>query len=166
MKVRTLFLLIVLLAISIFAALNWNAIMMPTTLSLGVAVVEAPLGLFMLGILAFLTAFFLVFVVYLQTSGLLEARRHARELQANRELADQAETSRFTELKGFLEAELERQAGLHAELKDVVLARVDQLDRDLRSAVEQSSNTLSAYIGELEDRIEKGGKAPTPAQDT
>jgi hypothetical protein len=166
MKVRTLFLLIVLVAISVFAALNWNAIMMPTTLSLGIAVVEAPLGLVMLGILAFLTALFLVFVVYLQTVALLEARRHARELQSNRELADQAEASRFTELKGFLEVELKRQVGFDAELRDVVLARVDQLDRDLRSVVEQSSNTLSAYIGELEDRLEKGGQAPTPSQTT
>jgi hypothetical protein len=166
MKIRTLFLLIVLVAISVFAALNWNVIMMPTTLSLGVAVVEAPLGLVMLGILAFLTALFLVFVVYLQTSALLEARRHARELQSNRELADQAEASRFTELKRFLEVELKRQVGLNAELRDVVLARVDQVDRDLRSVVEQSSNTLSAYIGELEDRLEKGGQAPTPPQTT
>jgi hypothetical protein len=166
MKVRTLFLLIVLVAISVFAALNWNAFIMPTTLSLGVAVVEAPLGLVMLGILAFLTALFLVFVVYLQTSVLLEARRHARELQANRELADQAETSRFTELKGFLEVELKRQAELAAELRTVVLARVDQLDRDLRSVVEQSSNTLSAYIGELEDRFEKGAQTSTPPPTT
>ncbi|MHB1226798.1 MAG: hypothetical protein ACYC0O_04635 [Desulfurivibrionaceae bacterium] len=37
-----------------------------------------------------------------------------------------------------------------------MLARLDQLDRDLRSAVEQSGNTLAAYIGELEDRLEKG----------
>jgi hypothetical protein len=166
MKVRTLFLLIVLVAISVFAALNWNAFIMPTTLSLGVAVVEAPLGLVMLGILAFLTALFLVFVVYLQTSVLLEARRHARELQVNRELADQAETSRFTELKGFLEVELKRQAELAAELRTVVLARVDQLDRDLRSVVEQSSNTLSAYIGELEDRFEKGAQTSTPPPTT
>jgi hypothetical protein len=166
MKIRTLFLLIVLVAISVFAALNWNVIMMPTTLSLGVAVVEAPLGLVMLGILAFLTALFLVFVVYLQTSALLEARRHARELQSNRELADQAETSRFTELKRFLEVELKRQVGLNAELRDVVLARVDQIDRDLRAMIEQSSNTLSAYIGELEDRLEKGGQAPAPPQTT
>ncbi len=112
MKVRTLLLLIVLVAISVFAALNWNAIMMPTTLSLGVAVVKAPLGLVMLGILAFVMALFLVFVVYLQTSALLEARRHARELQSTRELADQAEASRFTELKGLLEGELKRRAGL------------------------------------------------------
>ena len=156
MKARTLLLLLAVVAIAAFTALNWNAIMAPATLSLGVANVQAPLGLVMLGLVAFLAALFLVFVVYLQTSVLLEARRHARELQANRELADQAEASRFTELRGFLEMELKRQAGLDAESKAVVLARLDQLDRDLRSAVEQSGNTLAAYIGELEDRLERG----------
>ncbi|MHB1184966.1 MAG: LapA family protein [Desulfobulbia bacterium] len=156
MKVRTLLLLLTVVAIAVFTALNWNAIMAPATLSLGIANVQAPLGLVMLGLVAFLAALFLVFVVYLQTSVLLEARRHARELQANRELADQAEASRFTELRGFLEAELTRQAGLDAESRVVVLARLDQLDRDLRSAVEQSGNTLAAYIGELEDRLERG----------
>ncbi|MHB8150115.1 MAG: LapA family protein [Desulfobulbia bacterium] len=156
MKVRTLFLLLTVAAIAVFTALNWSAFMAPATLSLGVANVQAPLGMVMLGLVAFLAALFLVFVVYLQTSVLLEARRHARELQANRELADQAEASRFTELRGFLEAELKREAGLNAESRAIVLARLDQLDRDLRSAVEQSGNTLAAYIGELEDRLERG----------
>ena len=156
MKVRTLLLLLTLVAIAVFTALNWSAFMTPTTLSLGVANVQAPLGLVMLGLVAFLAALFLVFVVYLQTSVLLEARRYARELQASRELAGQAEASRFTELRGFLEAELKREAGLNAESRVVVLARLDQLDRDLRSAVEQSGNTLAAYIGELEDRLERG----------
>lgn len=156
MKVRSLFLLLTVVAIAAFTALNWSAFMTPTTLSLGVANVQAPLGLVMLGLVAFLAALFLVFVVYLQTSVLLEARRHARELQANREIAGQAEASRFTELRGFLEAELRRQAGLDAESRAIVLARLDQLDRDLRSAVEQSGNTLAAYIGELEDRLERG----------
>lgn len=156
MKVRSLFLLLTVVAIAAFTALNWSAFMTPTTLSLGVANVQAPLGLVMLGLVAFLAALFLVFVVYLQTSVLLEARRHARELQANREIAGQAEASRFTELRGFLEAELRRQAGLDAESRAILLARLDQLDRDLRSAVEQSGNTLAAYIGELEDRLERG----------
>lgn len=159
MRIRTLFLLLVLLLIAAFAALNWSAFMMPATLSLGVAMIQAPLGLVMLGMAALLSVAFLVFVVFLQTSVLLEARRHARELQANRERADQAEASRFTELRGFLEGEMKRQAGLDAESRAVLLERLDQLDRDLRSAVEQSENALSAYLGELEDRLE-GGRPP------
>lgn len=156
MKVRTLLLLLTLVVIAVFTALNWSVFMTPATLSLGVANVQAPLGLVMLGLVVFLAVLFLVFVVYLQTSVLFEARRHARELHANRELAGHAEASRFTELRGFIEAELKKQADLDAESRAVVLARLDQLDRDLRSAIEQSGNTIAAYIGELEDRLERG----------
>jgi uncharacterized integral membrane protein len=162
MKIRTIFLLMVLVAIAVFAMLNWNAFMMPTTLSLGVAVVQAPLGLVMLGLLVFLTALFLLFITYMQASVLFEARRHERDLRANRELADNAEASRFTELRVFMEAEMKRQADLHAESRVLIIERVDQLDRDLRSALEEAGNTLGAYIGELEDRLEGGAKIIQP----
>jgi len=162
MKIRTLFLLIVVLVITAFAALNWSAFMAPTTLSLGFATVQAPLGLVMLGLLVFLTGLFLVFALYLQTSSLLETRRHARELQANRELAGQAEASRFTELRSFLDAELKREADLNIESRTAVLSRLDQLEHDLRSTIEESVNTLSAYFEELEDRLEKGELTPHP----
>ncbi|MBP8981284.1 MAG: hypothetical protein KBG09_08595 [Syntrophobacterales bacterium] len=56
MKIRTLFLMLILIAITAFVMLNWNAFMTPTILSLGVAVVQAPLGLVMLGLLVFNTA--------------------------------------------------------------------------------------------------------------
>lgn len=160
MKLHTLLLLLVLAAIAAFSALNWGVFITPTELSLGFTSVLMPLGLVMLGLLVFLTAIFLVFVVYLQGSALLETRRNSRELQANRELADQAEASRFTELRAFMAAELAKQANLNAELKDTALARADQLERDLRSAIEQSGNTLAAYIGELEDRLEKTKSLP------
>ena len=162
MKIRTLLLLTVLAAIAAFAALNWSAFMMPTTLSLGIDVVQAPLGLIMLGVVALVSTLFLVFIVYLQGSVLFEARRHARELKTNRELADQAEASRFTELRGFLEVELKKQASLDAESKAAVLARLDRLDHDLRAEMEQSVTTLSAYVGELEDRLERGTGGLTP----
>ncbi|MDD3845039.1 MAG: hypothetical protein PHC90_01620 [Syntrophorhabdaceae bacterium] len=162
MKIRTLLLVVIIAGIAVFVALNWSSFLMPTTLSLGVAVVQAPLGLVMLGLLVFLAVFFLVFLVYLQTSFLLEARRNAKELQEKRELAEQAETSRLTELRGFLDGEMKRQVELDAQSRAAVLARLDQLDNDLRSAVEQTGNTLSAYIDELEDRLERGGLAPQP----
>lgn len=157
MKIRSLLLLLILVAIAAFAMLNWGAFIASTTLSLGVTDVQAPLGLVMLGVLVFLCAVFLVFLVYLQASVLLEARRHARELQANRGLADQAEASRFTELRGFLVTELTRLASLDAESRAAVLTRLDGLDQGLRLAMQQSENTLSAYMGELEDRLESGG---------
>ena len=155
MRLYTLLLLIVLAAIAAFAVLNWNVFIAPTDLSLGVTRVQVPLGLVMLGLLIFVAALFLVFVVYLQTSALLENRRHTRELYANRELADNAEASRFTELRKFLEDELLKQANLNKESHSEVLARFLQLEQDLRAFIEQSGNTLAAYIGELDDRLEK-----------
>lgn len=160
MPIRTILLLVVLGLVVVFAALNWSAILAPTTLSLGVSEVQAPLGLIMLGLIVLLTTLFLMFIVYLQTSVLLEARRHAKELQANRELADQAEASRFTDLRSYLEAELQSVAERDAEARTAVLEKIDTVDRDLRFLIEQSGNTLAAYIGELEDRIERTGAAP------
>ena len=162
MRIQTLLLLLILAAIAIFAALNWNVFITPTELSLGFTSVQMPLGLVMLGVLVFMTALFLAFVVYLQATALLETRRHTRELQANRELADQAEASRFTELRAFLDAELARQTQLNAESRTTVVARIDRLEHDLQTRIEQSGNTLAAYIGELEDRLDKTRPPSTP----
>jgi hypothetical protein len=133
MPLRNVLLLVVLVAVAVFAALNWSVIMAPTTLSLGFAEVQAPLGLVLLGVIALLSVLFLAYVVYLQSSVLLEARRHARELQASRELADQAEASRFTELR----------AHLDTRLTDI-------------------ENSVSAQLGELRDRLDRASPTPTP----
>jgi len=155
MRLYSLLLLIILAVIAAFAALNWNVFIAPTDLSLGVTGVQVPLGLIMLGGLVFVAVLFLVFVAYLQSYALLETRRHKRELHASRELADNAEASRFTELRKFLEDELLKQANLNKESHSEILAKFVELEQDLRTFIEQSGNTLAAYIGELDDRLEK-----------
>ena len=104
--------------------------------------------------------------MYLQSSAPLESRRYARELQVQREIAEEAETSRITHLHSFLEAELQRLAIQTEETKAGILARVDQLDRDLRLAMEQSGNTLAAYIGEIDDKVDRaiGAKIPDASE--
>jgi len=155
MRARTLVLLIVLILIGAFAAVNWKAIVAPTALSFLITDVQAPLGLILLAITAFITVLFLLYLVYLQTSVLLDSRRHSRELQAQRELADQAEASRFTELRLFLESELHKLAGQSTEAESRVTARLEQVQRDLSAAMSQTETSLSAYIGELEDRVQR-----------
>src|SRR5437762_11769432 len=105
MRLRSILLLVVVGVIALFAALNWKAFTAPTTLRLGFGTMEAPLGLIMLGVTVLLTLLFLVFVIYLQASVLIEGRRHARELGAQRELAEQSEASRYSQLRQFIEAE-------------------------------------------------------------
>jgi uncharacterized integral membrane protein len=127
MPLRNVVLAVALVLVALFAALNWSVITAPTTLSLGFARVQAPLGLVLLALLAILTAVFLMYLVYLQTSVLLEHRRHARELEAQRQLADQAEVSRFTELRAHVDARLaEVESSISAQLGELR----DRLDRD------------------------------------
>ena len=160
MYLRTLLILIVVGAVAIFSAINWKAFMAPTTLSVVFANVEAPLGLILLAAIGLLTLLFLLYVAYLQSAILMENRRNARELQAQRELAEQAEASRISQLRSFLESELRRLGEKTEESKVAVLAKLEGVERELRAVVEQSGNTLAAYIGEIEDRLERapGGR--------
>ena len=162
MKLRTLLLLLLLLAITLFVALNWPVIIAPTTLSLLVTTVEAPLGLIMLGMLLLLTGAFVVFAGVHQTAILLEARQQAKELQAQRKLADQAEASRITELHQLLTATLQKMDQQTQENRLATHARIDALEQSLRAALSQETTTLSAYIGELEDRLERGTAGSQP----
>lgn len=155
MYLRSLLIIIILGALASFAALNWSAFTTPATLSLGFAQVEAPLGLVLLGAAGTLTLLFLVYLVYSQSAALVESRRYARELQAQRELAENAEASRFSQLQSFLETELRQLGDQSAELKTAVFTRLEELDREMRVTVEQSSNTLAAYIGEIDDRLQR-----------
>jgi hypothetical protein len=42
-------------------------------------------------------------------------------------------------------------------VRDTLLARLDRMESQHRLLIEQTGNTLSSYIGELEDRFERGG---------
>jgi hypothetical protein len=154
MYLRTLLIFVVLGLVAVFSALNWSAFIAPTVLSLGFTTVEAPLGLILLAIVGLLTLLFLVYVTYLQSTVLFETRRHSRELQAQRELAEQAEASRFNQLRAFIETELEKVAGEIEQSKSLLLNRLDQIERDFRTGLEQTGNSLAASIGELEDRFD------------
>ena len=134
---RAIVFFLVLLFVGLFALINWTVFSALTPLSLGFTTVQAPLGLIMLGLIAFLCVLFTVWVISLQANSLMDARRQTKELQAQRDLADKAEASRFTELRGEL------------------VARLDRLQRESALTLEQSGNAVAAHIGQLEDRLER-----------
>ena len=154
MQLRTLLFVVVLSVITLFAALNWGAFMAPTTLSLAIATIQAPLGLIMLGFVAIITALFLAFVIYLQGTLLLDGRRHAKELHAQSELAEKAEASRLAQLRTFLETELSKLHAQSADSTSALQARLDKLDNDFGAALERTESAMAAYIGELDHRLE------------
>ncbi len=155
MRIRVLPVLLVLLLTGSFALINWSSFNTPTTLNLGVAMVTAPLGMVMLGIVTLLAVMYIASVVYLQSTAMIEGRRLNRDLATQRELADKAEASRFTELRGFIVSEMQRVDRAHQELRNAMLARMDQMEQRSRTVMEETANSLSAYIGQMEDRIER-----------
>lgn len=155
MHLRSFVLLLTVLAIAALAALNWPTLAAPSLVSLGVVSFEAPLGLLMLALTTLLGIFFLAYVLSLQGSVLLETRRHTKELQAQRELADKSEASRFTELRAFLEAQ-------HSQAHAAVLARLDHLEARLAARAEESDNTTAAYVGQLEQQLRSRHALGTP----
>ena len=142
--VRAVAFFLILVLVGLFALMNWEAFNTLTVLKLGFTTVQAPLGLIMLGLVAFLCVLFTVWVIVLQGSALAAARRQTRELQTQRDLADRAEASRFTELRADL------------------LARLEQMQAETRVAFEQSGNAIAAHIGQLEDRLERDRLLPPP----
>ena len=144
MNVRSVLLVLVLALFAGFTFLNWDVIKAPTTLSFGFGTAQAPLGLLLLGFTVLIVAVFLFVLMVQQASVLVETRRTAKELSAQRTLADQAEASRFTTLES------------QAAVREAALGqRLDGLEQALRAHVDQASNSLAAFIGEVDDRLER-----------
>ena len=154
MRLRTVALLIAVLAIAVFAALNWSTFTTPTTLSLGFTEFQAPLGLVMLVLTTILAALFLIYIVTLQTSVIMETRRQARELETSRTLADKAEASRYNDLRLYLEGELQKQDARQQAMVAALSASLDRIERELKTSIEENSNSLAAYLGELDDYLQ------------
>lgn len=132
---RALIFFLVLVFIGLFAAINWPVFTAMTPISLGFTNIEAPLGLIMLGLVAFMSVLFTVWVIMLQATSLRDTRRQTKELQAQRDLADRAEASRIAELRN-----------------------------DLLKRLDENTNSIAAHIAQLEDRIERERLLPPPSR--
>jgi hypothetical protein len=153
MRLRTVLLVLAIVLLAGFVALNVEEFTRISTLNLGFTTIQVSLGLVMLALLVLTLVVFLGSALYMQSRHVLEARTHTKALDAQRELADKAEASRFTELRAYLEtlaqAEQQRETALGVVLAD----RFAQQQQILLARIEQSDNTLAAYIGQLEDRL-------------
>ncbi len=148
MSLRTLFFLVVCAAITTFVGVNWTEMNRPAELSLIFAHVTAPLGLVLVGLMALLFVVFVGVMAFTQGTVLMETRRHARELAAQRELADKAEASRFTDLRQHLDQEVARLTDAVERQKQDTLSRIDRAEMGLRE------RPLDAEIGRLVQVVE------------
>lgn len=142
---------IVLAVIAFFGFMNWPVLNAPVPLWIGVTTITTPLG----SVVLVLFGVVVLLMLIEQSAALGETRRYGRDLDAQRKLADQAEASRFTELRKYLTDELARVEQRSADLQKTLIAHVDHLERTLRTALDQQGNSIAATIGELDDRIEQ-----------
>jgi uncharacterized integral membrane protein len=154
MRIRTIALIVLIVLMAGFAALNVDEFSRTSVLSLGFTTVQVPLGLVMLVLLAAVLLVFLATTLYIQSTHLLEMRQTTLALTTQRELADKAEASRFTELRHYMETQALSAQQREAAQATVLAERLAQIQQVLTGKIEQSGNTLAAYIGELEDRLE------------
>lgn len=164
MKIRTFILIVGSLLMAAFAALNLSEILRPTTIELGFSQIEAPLGLVLLGTLVGALAFFLVAMMLFQTGHLMELRQATKDAKEQRNLADKAEHSRFTELRQWLQTEEQAQRQREATQHQALWTRFDALEQTLLTRLDEGNNGLAASMGELEDRLERQ-KSTIPPMD-
>ena len=154
MRARSIMLVIAILLVAGFAAMNWAEIIRPSSLWVGPVIMDAPLGAILLGLLAITLVLFLASTAAMKTQSLIDYRQHQKTLDAQRELADKAEASRFIDLRQHLDNSLrdlrERDRVAATEMEK---ARMEQ-QREIRTQLEQINRTLSARLNELEHRLE------------
>jgi uncharacterized integral membrane protein len=144
MRTRTLIVALVSLLIAAFVVVNWAVFAASAKVSLVFTSFEVPVGMVMLGIFALFALTFGVYSAVSWSAILLEFRRQAKELTAQRTLADEAEASRFTELRTAMHDELEHLAG-----------RMVQMHDTFSGEIRDNANSILATIGELDERIQK-----------
>lgn len=143
--------LFALFLLAVFTLANWSALTAPTALSFLVFEVEGPLGVLLLGVTLVLVALFTLYALTLRTNMLMESRRHNQELQAQRKLAESAEASRLSELR----QQIEREFALLRGSLEAAGARTDSLEQSLKRALDESTNSLAAYVGEIDEKLDR-----------
>ena len=163
MRARTIFLIIAIVLVAAFATLNVDEFTRSSVLSVGFTTIQVPLGLVMLLLLVATMLVFLATTLYIQSTNLMESRQHTKELNAQRELADKAEASRFTELHRYLQSQADAALNRDAANATVLAERLAQTQTALMQRLDQSDRTTAAYLGEIEDRMERSGVVASSA---
>ena len=147
MKLRSLFIFLVLILLAVFLVINWTALSAPTTVNLIYTEMTAPLGVIVVAAFASLTLVLLFYTVWQQASLAFEVRAAYKEARQARAIADDADKSRVTALHAEMNERFDR---LDAQLT----ARGDELITLIRQAVQDTQKRLDAL-----ERAQKDARA-------
>jgi uncharacterized integral membrane protein len=118
---------------ALFVVLNWRVFAGTAKLNLLLTSADVPVGVVMLLLFALGLLVLWNYVGAWQGTLLTEFRRQAKELQAQRLLAESAEASRFTELGTLVREEIAK----------------------LRTELQETEHSIAATLGEMDDRLRK-----------
>ena len=133
MRFRSLLVLVASGLAAVFVVLNWRVFAGTAKLNLLLTSAEVPVGVVMLLLFALALLVLWIIVGRWQGTLLVEFRRQAQELQAQRLLAENAEASRFTELGALIREEIAK----------------------LRTELQETEHSIAATLGEMDDRLRK-----------
>ncbi len=133
MRIRSLLVLTASGLAALLVVLNWRIFAGLAKLNLLLTSAEVPVGVVML--LLFAVGLLVLWNTLGRWQGTLlqEFRRQAKELQAQRLLAESAEASRFTELGALVREEIAK----------------------LRTELQETEHSIAATLGEMDDRLRK-----------
>ena len=153
MRLKTLLLIVGIVLIAVFAVANVEEFTRPGLLNFGFARIQLPLGLVMLLVVIVLLLIFLATTLYMRSVNLVETRGYAKQLTAQRELADKAEASRFTDLRRYMETQAALSANQGKDLVTAMDRRLAQTEKFMLQRLDQSDNTNAAYWGQHDDAL-------------
>ena len=159
MRGRLVFIVLAILVVAAIAALNWPEFSRAEPLSFGVTTATVAVGELMLGILAVVLAVFLVTSAIQESRYLLDHRRHTRALQAQRELAEKAEASRFTDLRQHLDNHLRDSRQREQVVATEFEKRLMQSQAELRAHLERMHQMIAARLEEIESHLPNAPRA-------
>ena len=153
MRTKILLLIIGIVLIAGFGALNVEEFTRTSTLNLGFTSMQLPLGLVMTVLVIAILLIFLLTTLYMHSTNLIETRKYAKQLNAQRELADKAEASRFTELRRYMESQAVLATNQGNDTVAAIDRRMMQTEKLLLQRLEQTDNTNAAYWGQHDDAL-------------
>ena len=153
MHLRSVFLLLLFVLCSVFLIVNWEGVMAEVNVNLLWTEIQAPLGLILLMGPGLLILICLIYG-FVQQAGLsMELRRVNKQLQQARDLAQKAELSRFTELKSEMQKQITELQNQSASRHSSLMAAVNGVQAAVDESAQETVNSLSARVGEVEDRV-------------
>ncbi len=160
MKILGLLIFVGMILLGVFTMANWVELSAPTALSFVAFSFEAPLGLVLLAAILVFVALFTAYVLILRTAVLMDAHRYAKELQAQQQLAEKAEASRLNDLRSQLDHEFEQLKETAEKSRADLNIRIEGMEQAMLNAIEESNRSLSAYVGEVEDKLDRSLSSP------